>query len=96
MIQVSELKSKNGGGNKKAKKLWLADYENAKKAMPKKGDDLNKYKDFIKKVYEQKKFYKEGADEEEEDEEESPSPKKERAATPKEPKSPTVSEDFDK
>ena len=72
--EVSELKSKNGGGNKKARKIWLADYDTAKKHMPKKGDSLDKYKDFINKVYELKKFYRENEEDDDSDDDKPAAP----------------------
>lgn len=83
--EVSALKSKNGGGNKKAKKIWLADYDNAKKHMPKKGDSLDRYKDFINKVYELKKFYSESGDDSDDEEETSSPPPKSKSPTSKSP-----------
>lgn len=67
--EVDKLKPENGGGNDNAKKIWLAK-KSAEKEMPQQGDNLDKFKDFIRKAYEEKKYYKKPKKVEEDDEDE--------------------------
>lgn len=64
--EVDKLKTENGGGNDNAKKIWLAK-KTCEKYKPQEGDNLDKFKDFIRMAYEEKKFYKKPKKEEEED-----------------------------
>jgi len=61
--EVEVLRKKNGGGNEVAKAKWFSSCseKDLERFRPKPGDHLDKYKQFIVMVYEEKRWYDENA-----------------------------------
>ena len=55
--EAEALRAERGGGNRNAEKKFFARYSEKKLPRPRKGDDHTVWKDFIKQVYIDKRFY---------------------------------------
>jgi hypothetical protein len=61
MAEVEVLRKRNGGGNEYQRAVWYANMtpSDADRLMPREGDHLDKYKELILQVYENRRFYDE-------------------------------------